>query len=283
MSQPATSSWTKAAEQKKATEEKKEEIPIVEFQKLNPQEETKYLKFGVTGRPKTGKTRFALSCPSPIYVIETEPGLKPLSKLFPEKEIYYIDAYVPDAEGVFEADVSKTLEKISAAVKIIRQKCNADPKSVGTVVLDSVTDIWKWVMEWMKLEILKIDRTARVRQQWDYGHANGKYQNIIMQFISLPCHIVLTAQDKEEYAGAGQPSGLYEPSWMWQTPQWVDLRINLVRLQNLKDQKIRYAGTIVESRHMDDDKNPLAGESVDNIDFDKVLSLIKRKKSEEKT
>jgi hypothetical protein len=257
-----------------------EEVPTLEFKKLSSAEPVKHLKLAVTGRPKTGKTRFALSCPSPIYVIETEPGLKPLQKLFPDKEIYYIDAYEPDYAGIFEADVTKTLAKIDAAVKIIRKKCYENPESVGTVVLDSVTDVWKWVMEWMKLEILKIDRTARVKQQWDYGYANTKYQNIIMQLIALPTHIVLTAQDKEEYAGAGQPSGVYEPSWMWQTPQWVDIRVNLVKLQNIKDQKIQYVGTIIESRHMDDDKVPLTGEVIYDIDFDKVMSLAKRKKEQ---
>lgn len=274
--QPAVSSWT--AQKKEVKPVAEEAPPVVTFQKLSTAEPMKHLKMAVTGRPKTGKTRLALSCPSPIYVIETEPGLKPLMKLFPDKEIYYIDAYEPDYSGVFEADVTKTLAKIDAAVKIIRKKCYEDPNSVGTVVLDSVTDVWKWVMEWMKLEILKIDRTARVKQQWDYGHANTKYQNIIMQLIALPTHVVLTAQDKEEYAGAGQPSGIYEPSWMWQTPQWVDLRINLVKLQNVKEQSIKYVGTIIESRHMDDDKVSLAGEVIYDIDFDKVMSLVKRKK-----
>jgi hypothetical protein len=273
-----TSSWTANVKKDAPVVAAEEAAPIVTFQKLSDAEPVKYLKIAVTGRPKTGKTRFALSCPSPIYVIETEPGLKPLKKLFPDKEIFYIDAYEPDPSGIFEADVTKSIAKIDAAVKIIRKMCIEKPDSVGTVVLDSVTDVWKWVMEWMKLDILKIDRTARVKQQWDYGYANTKYQNIIMQLISLPVHIVLTAQDKEEYAGAGQPSGVYEPSWMWQTPQWVDLRINLVRLQSAKEQSVKYVGSIIESRHMDEDKVSLAGEVVYDIDFDKVMGLVKRKK-----
>lgn len=276
MSQKQGSAWTagpKPDAQKVITEE-----PInIEFKKASSDEPVKYLKIAVTGRPKTGKTRFALSCPPPIYVIETEPGLKPLMKLFPDKDIYYIDAYEPDPTGVFEADVTKSLGKIDAAVKIIRKKCAEDPKSVGTVVFDSVTDLWKWVIEWMKLEILKIDRNARVKQQWDYGYANTKYQNIIMQLISLPAHIVLTAQEKEEYAGAGQPTGMYEPSWMWQTPQWVDIRVNLSRIQP-KDSGVKYYGTIVEARHMDEDKNPLSGESMENMNFEEITKLVKRKK-----
>lgn len=276
MAQTATSSWTaqKKPEVKPATEEV---APVVTFQKLSAQEPMNYIKIAVHGRPKSGKTRFALTCPGPIYVIETEPGLRPLLRLFPDKEIYYIDVYEPDYNGIFEADATKTLAKIDAAVKIIRQKCYAEPASVGTVVVDSVTDIYKWVMDWMKTEILKIDKTARVRQQWDYQFSNSKYQNIIMQLVALPTHLVITAQDKEEYAGAGQPSGQYEPSWMWQTPQWVDIVIKLVKLKDPKLQQIKYFSTIEDSRHMDESLHPIAGIDIEDPAFDKVLEIIKRK------
>ena len=259
---------------------KEEEKPVtVSFQKLSSAEPVKYLKIAVHGRPKSGKTRFALTCPPPIYVIETEPGLRPLIKLFPDKEIYFVDVYEPDYSGVFEADSTKTLAKIDAAVKLIRGLVINEPNSVGTVVVDSVTDIYKWVMEWMKVEILKIDKTARVRQQWDYQYSNSKYQNIIMQLIALPTHLVITAQDKEEYAGAGQPSGVYEPSWMWQTPQWVDIVIGLIKFKDPKFLTIKYTSTIEDSRHMDESLNPIAGIDIENPTFDKILEVIKGKPS----
>ena len=280
---PATA-WTVAkgqqASQAPSPAEAPAALPTVAFKKLSSEDPLKYLKIAVTGRPKTGKSRFALSCPGPVYVIETEPGLPPLAKLFPDKEIYFVDVYEPDYTGVFEVDASKTLAKIDASVRLIRDLIRADPKSVGTVVLDSVTDIWKWVMEWMKLEILKIDRTARVRQQWDYGYANTKYQNIIMQIIALPVHVVLTAQEKEEYASAGQPSGQYEPSWMWQTPQWVDVELSLLKLMTraTADAKPTYKCVVKNSRHSDDDANPIDGKDLENPTFEKVRDLIKSKK-----
>ena len=258
---------------------KEEEKPVmVSFQKLSSAEPLKHIKLAVHGRPKSGKTRFALTCPPPVYIIETEPGLKPLIKLFPEKEIYFVDIYEPDYSGVFESDATKTLEKFDAAIKLIRQKVIENPNSVGTVVVDSVTDIWKWVMEWMKIEILKIDKTARVRQQWDYQHANTKYQNIMMQIIALPTHVVITAQDKAEYVGAGQPSGVYEPSWMWQTPQWVDIILGLVKFRDPKLGEICYTSTIEDSRHMNENTlKPIAGTEIIDPTFDKVLEIIKKK------
>ena len=88
MSAKAQNSWTGTAKPaiQEETNKPKEELAPIEFQKLTASDDVKLLKIAVTGRPKTGKTRFALSCPSPIYVIETEPGLKPLCKLFQKKK-----------------------------------------------------------------------------------------------------------------------------------------------------------------------------------------------------
>jgi hypothetical protein len=253
------------------------EEPAIAFQKLSAAEPVKFLKVALHGQQKSGKTRGSLTFPGPIYVIVTEPGLRPLIKLFPDKEIYFIDVYEVDPNGLFEVEPTKTLAKIDTAVRIVRQKACENPANVGTVVVDSVTDIWKWVQEWMKMEILKIDKTARVRQQWDWSHANGKYQNIIMQLLSLPCHLVLTAQDKEEYAGPGEGSGIYSPRWMNQTPYWVDLVIGLTKIRDPKTGTIKYMSTVEDSRHMDESLNPIAGQDIENFEYSKLKALLEKK------
>jgi hypothetical protein len=273
--QPA-SSWKVVQDQQKKAAPATDEATII-FQKLSAAEPVRYYKVALHGQQKSGKTRGSLTFPDPIYVIATEPGLRPLIKLFPNKEIYFVDVYEVDPNGVFEVEPTKTLAKIDAAVKLVRQKACENPANVGTVVVDSVTDIWKWVQEWMKMDILKIDKTARVRQQWDWGYANSKYQNIIMQLLSLPCHLVLTAQDKEEYAGPGEGSGVYSPRWMAQTPYWVDIIIGLVKLHDPKTGVTRYMANIEDSRHMDEALNPIAGKDFENFDFNKLKELIEKK------
>ena len=66
------SSWGKADTTKPATEEVQRK-PMA-FTKLNPEMTTKKLKIGVHGMQKTGKTRFCMSAPGPVYMIITEPG-----------------------------------------------------------------------------------------------------------------------------------------------------------------------------------------------------------------
>ena len=270
-----TSTWA-VAKDKQKPEAKEAEVPVT-FQKLSAAEPIRYLKIAVHGQPKSGKTRFSLTAPGPVYVIATEPGLRPLIRLFPDKEIYFTDVYEVDPTGVFEVEPTKTLAKIDGAVRLIRQKVIANPAEVGTVVVDSVTDVWKWVQEWMKMDILKIDKTARVRQQWDWGYANSKYQNIIMQLLSLPTHLIVTAQDKEQYAGPGQGSGIYTPRWMGQTPYWVDIVMGLVKLGDPETGIIKYMATIEDSRHMDESLNPIAGKDMKNPTFEKLQDILTKK------
>lgn len=277
MSKQPESSWAGVKEQSIASKPTGSAEQPIAFKKLSAAEPVKYYKVALHGQQKSGKTRGSLTFPEPIYVIITEPGLLPLIKLFPNKEIYYIDVYEADPNGLFEVEATKTLVKIDGAVKLIRQKMSRDPSSVGTVVVDSVTDVWKWVQEWMKTEILKIDKTARVKNQWDWQWANGKYQNIIMQLLSLPCHLVLTAQDKEEYAGPGEGSGIYSPRWMAQTAFWVDLIIGLVKIRDPKTGAIKYLSTIEDSRHMDENMSPIAGKEIENFEYSKLKAILDKK------
>lgn len=280
------STWEKMG-QKQVEAKAEVEEASVSFQKLTSEMSMKKLKVGAHGQQKTGKTRFGMSsCLNfgPTYIIATEPGIFPLSRLFPDKEIYFVKnsygeptVYELDTSGTFEVETVKTLKNIDQAVRSVRKLCLEDPSKVGTVVVDSVTDVWKWVQEWMKTEILKIDKTARVKQQWDWGYANNKYQNIIMQLISLPCHVILTAQDREEYVGAGAPSGNFEPRWQVQTPYWVDIVMGFEKRKDKNTNRIKYYATIEDSRHMDDNLQPIAGIETENPTFDKLVSLLKPK------
>ncbi len=278
------STWDKMSSKK--TEEKIVEAKGIEFEKLTPNMGVNYLKVALHGQAKTGKTRFCMSsCESfgPTYIIATEPGIFPLSRLFPNKEIFFVKnqfneptVYEMNPEEIFEIEVYRTLGNISDAVKKIRKLVLADPTKVGTVVLDSVTDVWKWVQEWMKLEILKIDRNARVKNQYDWGPANLKYENIIMQLISLPCHVIFTGQDKEQYSGPYAPTGEFVARWQNQTGFKVDVVMSMRKTKD-KFGKIQFEGEIEDIRHMDESLKSLAGTTIPNPDFNKLVELIKNK------
>lgn len=269
--------WKKAQKQPSVTATRptadKPTLPTITFKKLAPQP-IKNIKCVVHGQPKVGKTTFITKCPGPVYVIMTEPGLEPLATTCTDNDVYYVNVYEADPEGLFEVEATKTLANIDAAVKAIREMIKNDPNSCRTIAVDSVTDIWKWVQEWMKTEILKIDKTARVKQQWDWGYANTKYQNIIMQLSSLPVNLILTAQDKEEYAGPGQGSGQFAPRWQAQTPFWMDIVVGMAKFRDVKTGAVQFKSTIEEVRYPGEGMKSLTGTVIDNMTYDSLVKLI---------
>lgn len=276
------STWKRAGELKEEEKKALESPSVVkrpEFVKVVPSEESLKLKIAIHGQEKVGKTRFIMSGKPPIYIIASEPGVKPLARLYPEKEIYVMEVYTPDPVELFAVESTKTLENIENAVKLLREKAWTNPESVGTVAVDSVSDVWKWVQSWMKTEILKLDKTARVRQQWDWQYANDKYQNIIMQLLSLPCNVILTGQDKQEYVAAGETTANFIPRWQNQTGYWVDIIMGFSKVKD-KFGKLRYTAEIEDSRHMNENLDPVAGITIENPTFDKLVDILKEKKKE---
>jgi hypothetical protein len=269
------SAWDSVNKAKKAEAITPEESHPA-FIKIDPTKTIDLLKIGLHGQEKTGKTRFVLSAPPPVYVIKTEEGVDPLVRLYPDKEIYAMSCYSPDEAEMFAVEATKSLGNIDYAVKTLRGMIAKDPNCIGTVAIDSVTDVWKWVQSWMKSEILKLDKTARVRQQWDWQYANDKYQNIVMQIVAMPCHVILTGQDKQLYAGPGQPSEEYTPRWQGQTGYWVDIIMGMKKLPD-KNGKIHYYGEIEDSRHMNDKLEAIAGTSLENPTFDSLVEVLRAK------
>jgi hypothetical protein len=102
-----------------------------------------------------------------------------------------------------------------------------------------------------------------------------------MQLLSLPCNVILTGQDKQEYVAAGETSGTYVPRWQGQTGYWVDIIMAFSKIKD-KQGKTRYMAEIEDSRHMDEDLEPLAGIQMENPTFDKLVEILKRKKEPDK-
>jgi hypothetical protein len=173
------------------------------------------LKIGIWGDTETGKTHFALTCPEPIYIIDTERGVEPLIKKFANKDIKICKIY-PESGNAAEYDPIKYLEKAEKAINSLQGL------SEGTIVIDSGSDLWDWCEAYMKQQIAE---QARKMCQWDWGIANDKYHQLLMKCVIADTVFVITAQPKPVYAGAGQPTGEYIADWMKKTRFWVDVLI----------------------------------------------------------
>lgn len=236
------------------------------------------LKIAVHGKYKTGKTHLALTFPAPIYIIDTQFGIAPVLKNsdgtlrdeFKDKEIYVLSVFEEDPAS-FEADPTKSLNKIEEAVTSLKQS----GLKIGTIVVDDVTDVWKWVQGWMRMEILKLDQGQRIKQQWDWQYANAKYQNLIMKLLSVQCNLILNAQEQQEYVEAGSPSANWLPVWQKQTPYWVDIVLGMGSV--LDKGTLKYFARIEAFRGENRKVKSHVGTTIYDIDYAALIKVLEGK------
>jgi len=239
---------------------KEEESTPIEFKSLSNAEQKRGLKIGIYGDFSTGKTHFCLTAPEPIFILDTEMGVSPLAHLFPDKDIKILD--------IREEDGSDSYKKYIAAIDFLSKQ-----EKVGTIIVDSITDVWSFCQEYGKVEIFKIKPEQRLAQQWDWGVINKLYLQPLLKLMTIPCNLILTARASEVYAGAGNPTGILSPSWMKKTPFWVDLVIYNTHKQD------KLKGNIFNSRiEKCRQYGSLMGKTFTNLDFITLQSEINKLK-----
>ena len=255
--------WNELANIKKK-EVKPKEVKTMEFKTLKDSKKNRGIKVLSYGNFSTGKTHFALSSPGPIFIIDTENGASPLADKFPEAKVLNICNL--SGEEVEEKDEVINFENFQAAVN---QLVNLPDKEVGTIIIDSVSDIWSWAQAYGKIKVFKISIEDRLKQQWDWGVINTLYLTQIKKLINKNCNVIFTARESEIYAGAGQPSGRYEPKCQKTTPYWVDI----VLYHQLKyvNRQILFQAKIEKCRH----KGEILNKIIPDTTLDKIQEMLK--------
>jgi len=202
--------WNEEATNVKEQEEPKTEI---EFKSLGEAKNKRGLKILSYGNFSTGKTHFALSSPGPVFIIDTENGASPLAKNFPDAKILNICGL--DGGDEDDLDEVKNFSKLQDAVNYL---VNLPDDEVGTVIIDSITDLWTWSQAYAKTKIFKIPINQRFAQQWDWAVPTKLYLKQIMKLINKNANVIFVARQSEKYIGAGQPSGIFSPSCQKLTP-----------------------------------------------------------------
>ena len=213
------------------------------FKNLRDMELIPGLKVGVWGPPEVGKTFFIGTCPEPIYYIDTEFGGKPVYKnWFPDKDIRSMECRVIGKDPT-QVDAEATFNKVEEAIFSL---VNSKPTQ-GTVAIDSMSDIYGWMNEWVEQTTPKVKSKTSgedfmMRTEW--GKRNSRYRFMVFQLISLPINIVFTAQPKEEYKG-GKGTGHFEGRWLEQHDHWVDV---VLKMEKWDSTPIKYYSTIEKCR-----------------------------------
>lgn len=187
------------------------EVPTTDalFKDIDEVEEGEGLKVLIYGKPETGKTFTALSFPEPLHVISTEFGVKKLRHHFPDKDIKLLECNVPfaakptDRKGniidtPFNTDPETSLKKIEAA-SFALEKVKG-----GTIIIDSASDIWSWLSLYLG-NVGERSVSKKTGEEFikgtEWAKINEAFRILINRFNSLPCHLVITARQKEDMDG----------------------------------------------------------------------------------
>jgi hypothetical protein len=246
--------------------ENKEIINKIQFQNLSDLKLNRGLKVLSYGNFSTGKTHFALSSPGPVYIIDTENGSSPLADKFPNAKVINICSV--DGGDIDEKDEIKNFENFQEAINYLLKLPDSE---IGTIVVDSVSDIWEWAQAYAKTKIFKIPVENRFQQQWDWQVPNKLYLKQILKLINKNCNVILCSRAGEEYSGPGSPSGTYKPQCQKKTPYWVDV----VLFHELKfiNKQITFYAKVEKCRH----NNKIIGKIIENPTLDKINQLINEK------
>lgn len=205
------------------------------------------LKCLAWGKAEVGKTYLALSFPSPIYVIDTEFGTAPVTRHFPEKDIFIYEAAILDP-STDEPDVEASLKNLEEAVATLKDV------STGTIVIDSGTDIWQWLGAWVEQQARKSGRmtSAGTPQRLEWGRANLRWRQLILRLMAKPVNFVITAQAAQEYTSKGEATDDYRAKVQGQTPHMCDIIVELqktyVLVEKGKPMVSKYMATLEKCR-----------------------------------
>lgn len=200
----------------------------------DPKNEKKYLKIALFGDGGSGKTRFALSFPNPC-VIDTEDGTAP-----------YKNSYD------FQVKHMTRWNDLKPVVEWVR----ANPKACGTLVIDSMTVFYQSLIN-ETTDYVKNKRGNEILSTGDWGVIKRRWSALLISLTGLPCHVILSMREKEEYEETVNRQGeevrkktgnhLMEADK--QTKYLFDISIRCSVEKSKKEKTAKFMATVDKSRY----------------------------------
>ena len=238
------------------------------------------------GDTNVGKTFCSMTFPEPIFVIDTEKRANKTKKYhYAGKDVRVFDPveikdnYVDDADAI---DYAASIDNITNFVVALNNKIQSGEITKGTLVVDSLTDIWKWVQEWGKVRLAKKGKLDRelmsINNQFDWGIMNGKNARLMMLFKHVTnkgINFVGTARETNvpDYVASKQAAKLPTEKIRVQK----DVPFVFSSIMNLKLRRIKtptgftakYLTDIIKLDTLDYDS-----QAIENINYDKIRGLL---------
>lgn len=180
-------------------------------------------KLGVYAAPGVGKTHLACTAKKPIYFIDTENSARMITKNFDPAEaeqirILEVLKFVERKGTEEKIDYGKSLQATMVAINKLMDLIETTPEGEeGTIVIDSATDIWEWLKQWL-MEQKDLKYTASgFMMQTEWAKPNKRWADFLVTLKSCRWHVVLTFKSRAEYDGKGAKTGTNTAIWQGQT------------------------------------------------------------------
>ncbi len=238
------------------------------------------------GDTNVGKTFSSMTFPEPIFVIDTEKRADKTKKYhYPDKDIRIFDPVVIKSKCINDEDAieyTASIDNITNYMVSLHNSIQAGEIKQGTLVVDSLTDIWKWVQEWGKEKLAKkgkIDRELMaIKNQFDWGLMNGKNARLMMLFKHVTTkgiNFIGTAREQHlpSYVTEKQTAKL--PTELIRVQKDVPFVFSTIlnlKLKHFKTQtgfQTKYLTDVIKLETLEYNKEP-----IENIDYGKIKKLI---------
>ena len=243
------------------------------FKNANDLQKTKGLHVLLWGGSGVGKTYCSMTFPGPIYMIDTDGGIVSNLKYF-DKDIKVFECSEANTEQPkgkdtiepFDVDPLVSIEKFDTVTKVL-----ADLNPTGTVVIDTITDIWGWISTWLnhKTEKQTSKSGSEYMSRFAWGDANNRYDWIMKRLKGLQTNVVLLARAKTVFDSTGNVTAEQKPDAQKRTEYYMDYCIQMSKTISGGD--LTRIANVTKSRGADL-KNP----RITDLSYDKIVSLGKQ-------
>lgn len=163
----------------------------------------------------------------------------------------------------FEPDPELSLAKVEKALVALR-----DVKE-GTIVIDSGTDIWDWMQDWMEKTATKRTKTGGV-YRFEWARVKQRWRQLVLRLMAKPLHFIITAQPQEIFDAEGRATGTFRPRIQRATPHIADLVIHIEKVFEKGRTKPRHIATLEKCRFQ-----RAYNAKIEDITFDKLCKKLK--------
>ena len=176
-------------------------------------------KLGIFADAGVGKTYIACTAKTPIYFIDTENSARMIAKNFPEdvqKDIRILEVlkFIKTKGSKERVDYGESLEAVMSAINLLDETIKNTPLGEeGTIVIDSATDVWVWLTQWLyEQKDLKYTSSGFLMQT-EYSKRNRRWADFMTTLRACNWHVVLTFKSVYKYDDKGAKTDDTDGIW----------------------------------------------------------------------